>query len=258
MRYTIRKRLISKFTDMKHQVLFFGDLHGGFDHCLAIVEQYRPKAIVLLGDLEAPEPLQNMFDEVRKLTEVWWIHGNHDTDKEHYYTNLYDSEMADFNLDGRVVEIAGLRIAGLGGVFRGKIWHPNDACWNYFSHEDYIKDAHPRQLWNGGVSLRNRSSIFPETYMALRCLKADVLVSHEAPSCNRFGFSVLDRLARQMGVSAVFHGHHHDNYDYSPHFERMGFETYSVGLRGVCALDGTVLKPGEEDGLNECRIARCS
>jgi hypothetical protein len=26
-----------------------------------------------------------------------------------------------------VVEIAGLRVAGLGGVFRGRIWHPEDA-----------------------------------------------------------------------------------------------------------------------------------
>lgn len=241
---------------MKHQVLFFGDLHGGFEHCLPIVEQYRPKAIVLLGDLEAPAPLHELTREIRQLTEVWWIHGNHDTDKEHFFDNLYDSEMAEFNLDGRVVEIAGLRIAGLGGVFRGKIWHPSSECWNYFSPDDYIQEVHPRQLWRGGVSLRNRSSIFPETYMALRSQKADILVSHEAPSCNRFGFSVIDRLARQMGVCAVFHGHHHDCYDYSPHFERLGFEAYSVGLRGVTALDGSILKAGEEDGINESRVVR--
>ena len=243
---------------MKHQVLFFGDLHGGFDHCLTIVEQYRPKAIVLLGDLEAPEPLHELFSDLRQLTEIWWIHGNHDTDKMHFYDNLFHSELAAYNLDGRVAEIAGLRIAGLGGVFRGKIWHPADECWNYFSHADYIKDVDSRQLWRGGVSLRNRSSIFPETYMSLRCMKADILVCHEAPSCNRFGFAVIDRLARQMGVSAVFHGHHHDNYDYRPHFERLGFEAYSVGLRGVSAIDGTILKVGEEDGQNECRVARYS
>lgn len=241
---------------MKHQVLFFGDLHGGFDHCLPIVEQYRPKAIVLLGDLEAPEPMHDVFREVRELTEVWWIHGNHDTDREHFFDNLYDSEMAKYNLDGRVAEIAGLRIAGLGGVFRGKIWHPASECWNYFSPEDYVQDAHPRQLWRGGVSLRNRSSIFPETYMGLRSQKADILVTHEAPSCNRFGFAVIDRLARQMGVSAVFHGHHHDCYDYSPHFERLEFEAYSVGLRGVTALDGSIVRAGEEDGINESRVAR--
>lgn len=242
---------------MKHQVLFFGDLHGGFEHCLPIVEQYQPKAIVLLGDIEAPEPLHKVIDEVRQLTEVWWIHGNHDTDKEHFFDNLFDSKMAEFCLDGRVVEIAGIRIAGLGGVFRGKIWHPSSECWNYFSHEDYVQEAHHRQLWRGGVSLRNRSSIFPETYMALRSQKADILVTHEAPSCNRFGFAVIDRLARQMGVCAVFHGHHHDYYDYSPHFERLGFETYSVGLRGVTALDGSVLKAGDEDGIHESRVVRC-
>ncbi|WP_048767353.1 metallophosphoesterase family protein [Oligella urethralis] len=241
---------------MKHQVLFFGDLHGGFDHCLPIVEQYRPQAIVLLGDLELAAPMQEVFREVRQLTQVWWIPGNHDTDEEHYFDHLYHSEMADFNLDGRVVELAGIRIAGLGGVFRGKIWHPAAECWNYFSPEDYVRDCHPRQLWRGGVSLRNRSSIFPETFMALRAQKADILVTHEAPSCNRFGFAVIDRLARQMGACAVFHGHHHDNYDYSPHFERLGFEVYSVGLRGVTALDGSVIRPGEEDGVNESRVAR--
>lgn len=241
---------------MKHRVLFFGDLHGGFDHCLPIVEQYRPQAVILLGDIEAPEPLHEMFSALRELTQVWWIHGNHDTDAEVYYDNLFASELAPYNLDGRVVKIAGIRFAGLGGVFRGKIWHPANACWNYFSPEDYINDAKPRDLWRGGVSLRNRSSIFPQTYMNLRCQQADILVTHEAPSCNRFGFSVIDRLARQMGVCAIFHGHHHDNYDYSPHFARMGFETYSVGLRGVTGLDGSIIKAGDEDGVHESRLAR--
>jgi hypothetical protein len=35
--------------------------------------------------------------------------------------------MADRNQHGRVVEFDGLRIAGLGGVFREKIWHPATA-----------------------------------------------------------------------------------------------------------------------------------
>lgn len=240
---------------MSNQVLFFGDLHGGFDHCLAVVRQYQPKAIVLLGDIQSPAPLHEVLAEVRKLTEVWWIQGNHDTDTEDFYKHLYDSELADYNLDGRVVTIAGVRIAGLGGVFRGKVWHPAGSCWNYFGAKELMADCEQRHLWREGIPLRHRSSIFPETYMQLRTQCADVLVCHEAPSCNRYGFAVLDRLARQMGVKHFFHGHHHDSYDYRGHYQRLGFKAHSVGLRGVMNLEGRVLRRGDEDGVHGCRVA---
>lgn len=49
--------------------------------------------------------------------------GNHDTDEPKHYDKLFGSELGDRNLHGRIETIAGVRIAGLGGVFRTKIWN---------------------------------------------------------------------------------------------------------------------------------------
>lgn len=244
------------FMDTNNKILFFGDTHGGFDHCTEIVRQIKPQAIVFLGDIQTPYPFHEQLADIINLTEVWWIHGNHDTDTEQQYDNLFLSELKHRNLSGRVCEVAGVRIAGLGGVFRGKIWDPAKPGWNFYSPEAFIAGGGFRASWRNGVNLRHRSTIFPSEYEALLKEKADVLVTHEAPSCNRFGFQVLDELARHLGVHTHFHGHHHDNYDYSTHYARMGFRTFAVGYRGVTALDGRIIFPGEMDGQHENRVAR--
>ncbi|WP_235914866.1 metallophosphoesterase family protein [Pelistega ratti] len=238
-----------------NDILFFGDTHGGFYHCLSVVEQIKPKAIIFLGDLQAQTPLHDILKDVMTLTDVWWIHGNHDTDSVDIYDNLFESQLADKNLHGRVATIAGWRIAGLGGVFRGKIWTPIQRGWSFFSQQELFEQTSPRTHFRGGIGLKHRSSIFPETYMALRMQKSDILVSHEAPSCNRFGFLAIDRLARQMEVKKIFHGHHHDTYDYSGHFSRMHFEAYAVGYRGVSNLAGEIIRSGEMDGEFSDRVA---
>lgn len=54
--------------------------------------------------------------------------GNHDTDNVENYQNLFeDGLFKSRNLHGRIVEIDGLRFAGLGGVFRGEVWFPREA-----------------------------------------------------------------------------------------------------------------------------------
>lgn len=63
------------------------------------------------------------------MTEVWFIHGNHDTDSDDDYDNLFNSVLADKNLLGRVVEVERLQIAGLGGVFHSQVWgHRVNGC----------------------------------------------------------------------------------------------------------------------------------
>jgi len=56
-----------------------------------------------------------------------------------------------------------------------------------------------------------------------------------------------------MKIKHLFHGHHHDNLDYSGHEARMGFKAHGVGLRGVTDLFGTVIKAGQ---LDEQRMHR--
>lgn len=227
-------------------ILFLGDTHGRFDHVHRIVREHEPSAIVFLGDIQAQRPFQDELEAIMNLTEVWWIHGNHDTDSQADYDNLFGSTLRDRNLDGRVVEVAGVRIAGLGGIFRGRIWYPPTEM-HYESESDFLERNHEEDPWRDGLPLRHRSSIFPTDYFDLAGQQADVLVTHEAPSCHPNGFEAIDELARSLGVMAAFHGHHHDRLDYTACWEKLGFQAFGVGLRGVTQLDGTVLIPGQQD-----------
>ena len=78
-------------------------------------------------------------------------------------------------------------------------------------------------------------------------MTADVLVTHEAPSCHPHGHASLDELGRCLGVRWAFHGHHHDQLDYSAMNDRLGFRAFGVGLRGITSLDGEVIVEGEDD-----------
>lgn len=94
---------------------------------------------------------------------------------------------------------------------------------------------------------KHRSTIFPATWKKLAAQRADVLVTHEAPSGHPYGWQSIDLLARKMGVHTVVHGHHHDRLDYSARASIDGFRTIGLGLRGISNLEGTVIRPGELD-----------
>jgi hypothetical protein len=95
--------------------------------------------------------------------------------------------------------------------------------------------------------LKHRSSIFPADHANLSKLRADILVTHEAPSAHPHGFAVLDELARSLGVNKTFDGHHHDRLDYSAERPRLGFDAFGVGLRGITDQDGRIIRPGDLD-----------
>jgi predicted phosphodiesterase len=227
-----------------------GDVHGRFDHLIETVllppPEQRPAAVILLGDIQAQQPLEVELAPILAHTEVWFIHGNHDTDSDADHDHLFGSALADRNLHGRVVEIDGVRIAGLGGVFRGQVWTPPNP-WAFETARAYVARAGRSNLWRGGLPRRHRSTIFPAEYQALARLRADVLVTHEAPSCHPHGFAVLDDLARSLRVRQMFHGHHHDRLDYRTEWARLAFDAHGVGLRGITALDGQVIQVGELD-----------
>ncbi|MBT2334081.1 metallophosphoesterase [Variovorax paradoxus] len=199
------------------KILIFGDPHGDFDPVIAAVERFRPEAIVLLGDIQARRPLHIALQSILTRTEVWFIHGNHDTDSDADYDNLWRSELADRNLHGRIVEIAGYKVAGLGGIFRSKIWDPRRPIEEaaFMSGDAMRRSMRPEERWRDDISRRHRSTIFPGDYLQLlRSPPADILVTHEAPAVHPHGWQAIDELAETLGVQLVVHGHHHQDIDY--------------------------------------------
>ena len=245
-------------------ILFFGDNHGRFDHIIEAVERDMPDAIILLGDIEAQRPLEVELKPILGKTIIRFIHGNHDTDSDSDFRNLFESKLASDNLDGRVEEIAGVRIAGLGGIFRGKVWMPTAApvFGSYGEWLAHAKLTAPGRAMSDTVVMTqartHHSTIFWNVYERLWDQKADVLVTHEAPSVHRYGFTAIDDLAKAMGVQATFHGHHHDSLDYQAEWDRLGFQAYGVGFCGVTDLYGRIVRPGDLDADRAHRNLRAS
>jgi Icc-related predicted phosphoesterase len=238
-----------------NQIFFCGDVHGNFPSVILSVLVHRPAAVIFLGDLQAQRPLEQELAPIIAMTEIWYIHGNHDTDSEADHDNLFLSALAGRNLHGRVVEIAGKRIAGLGGIFRGEVWYPpGDAL--YDSHAELVRNEVNRptvKAYRKERERKHKSTIFPDDYFALVGQRADILVTHEAPSCHPNGFAAIDDLASSLRVHTAFHGHQHDRLDYTPHRERVGFSAYGVGFCGITDQDGNVICIGDFDEQNEQR-----
>lgn len=212
------------------KLMFFGDPHGDFKFVIRTVQRLLPQAIVLLGDIQARSPLELELAAILDLTEVWFVHGNHDTDSEADHDNLFGSELAHRNLHGRVVEIAGLQVAGLGGVFRARIWAP-PLDPSFASVADRLKVIRPSERWREGLPLRHRSSIFPDDYERLSRQRADILVTHEGLGGHPRGWSALDDLATSLRAQAVVHGHLHQTIDYvaEEHLDpAAGYQAFGV------------------------------
>jgi predicted phosphodiesterase len=203
-----------KIPEPRPKLMLFGDPHGDFRYPISSVERWSPEAVILLGDVQARRPLEIELAPILDLTSVWFIHGNHDTDSDADHDHLFGSALAHRNLHGRVVEIAGLRVAGLGGVFRETIWSPPLEPV-FRTRAERLRRIRPSERWRGGIPLRHRSSIWPDDFERLSRMRADVLVTHEAPGGHRHGWPVLDDLATAMGVGLLAHGHLHKQIDYS-------------------------------------------
>jgi predicted phosphodiesterase len=205
--------------------LICGDPHGSFLHIVDFAKANHPDVIFLLGDMDLARPLNVELEDILNSTQIYWIHGNHDTDSEASYKNLFGSSLAKNNLHGRVVTVFGLRVAGLGGVFRKRIW--DGVREEYDSPEQYCRTCGKGNLWGGGLPLKHRSSIFPSDIRQFASMSADLLLTHEAPDMHRYGNAQVTQLAKNLGVRSAFHGHHHEEIDY-----QNGI-WFGVGLRGL-------------------------
>jgi predicted phosphodiesterase len=246
---------------MTGPVLYCGDTHGQFRHVIKAARELSASAVVLLGDLEPRRPLHEELAPI--LDKVWLIHGNHDTDSSANWSNVWESKLADRNVDGRVVTLPnGTRLAGLGGIFRGTVWYPTPTgdrggAPAFRSRDEHASQQDPRHHWQGSVNRTHWSSIYPDDFDRLADLQADVLITHEAPGYHQRGFDLLDTLAQAMGVKVTVHGHHHDRLDSSDRWAKQGFKSYGVGLRGITAIDvdgsAEVIVPGELDEARNFR-----
>jgi predicted phosphodiesterase len=248
-------------------VLYCGDPHGGIRGSLQYIIdaalETRASAVILLGDIEPARPLP---DELASIFDrLWWIPGNHDSDSDESWRRVSTPEMLNRNLHGRVVTLqdSGLRIAGLGGVFREAVWHPSPASARggapaFRNRRQHAKSTPRQDRWEGGHHRRHWGTIYPDELDRLAELRADVLVTHEAPAYHPNGFDILDTLAQSLGVKVAVHGHHHDRLDSSARWAAQGFNSFGVGLRGITAIaaDGlaTVIRPGELDAARGARL----
>jgi predicted phosphodiesterase len=194
-----------------NRILFAGDPHGNFQPLITAVQIHKPQAVVLLGDYELTQPLDIQLKEIINLTDIWWIAGNHDFQTPRYYHNLFHSRLARNHLHLNVVTIAGLRIVGLSGIFLGRVWYPpQEPKW--LNRKDYLAHQMNNNLLDNVLPLKYQSAIWYDEIEALKKLKADILVTHEAPRSHIHGFHVISELAGALGVKHVFHGHLHENY----------------------------------------------
>ncbi|MCP1677288.1 putative phosphodiesterase [Natronocella acetinitrilica] len=223
---------------MTPDILYCGDPHGDFAPINRAARESTPRALVLLGDYDLKRPLDDMLVDAIRHTDVWWIPGNHDFERVEHFDNLFGSALANRNLHGRVVDIGGCRVAGLGGTFQGKVWHPRQhgASPRYGSRDEYLATCGKGNRWRDGLPLGRRGAIWPEDYAALMDMRADVLVTHEAPSTHRHGFEEIDRLAEAMGAGLIVHGHHHVDYSVTL---SSGVRVIGVGLAGVSCGRGS-------------------
>lgn len=211
-------------------ILFAGDPHGDFSAVISAVKQHRPKAVVLLGDYELKKPFEHYLAEIIDKTQIWWIPGNHEFESPCYHKNLFYSQLGGQGLHLKVVEIAGVRIAGLGGIFLGRVWYPprvpkwknKQHCLRGLAEESEVTE----------LPLKYHAAIWPDEWAQLKTLKADILVTHEAPKSHRHGFVAIDQLAEAMGVKKIFHGHLHEYYSARI---RKGIKV--VGVRNARVVD---------------------
>ena len=237
--------------DLEHaealsRIWFLGDVHGHFEHIGRALQASTKRAdpmpswLVFLGDVDLAE--QPLWQKLQPLREDWptvnfaFIHGNHDADTHAKWTHLHDRGPA-LLLHGQVLNLDGVRVAGLGGNFQGRVWSPPAAP--ILHNKNAAMHRGPYQKRDGQqASPKFHAAIYSDDVEQLGKQRADILVTHEAPSCHHHGWPALDQLARDMKVVRTFHGHTHDDLSevYASQREQLGFDARAVNF--CCIKNG--------------------
>jgi predicted phosphodiesterase len=235
-------------------IVFIGDIHQHWRHVDAGLAALPapPRAAILLGDIQCDRPLDHLAAPLlSRGIEVHWIHGNHDNDGgPEMWANLVAPDRNPLTAPGalhaRVTTIQGIRVAGLGGTFRPRVWLPPSPP--KLTHRHQLTDDLARLGPAYGPAQRaalahslTTAAIWHEDVETLASQKADILVTHEAPSSHPAGNAVMDDLARRMGARMIVHGHHHVVSHARAH---DGLTVLGVASAWGAAIDGTVLWEG--------------
>jgi predicted phosphodiesterase len=113
-------------------IVFIGDIHQQWDKVQRGLSRLEtpPRAAIILGDVQCDRPLDVLAAPLLdRGIAVHWIFGNHDNDGgPGMWTNLTAEKCnpmtASRSLHSRIEIVQGVRIAGLGGTFRPRIWEP--------------------------------------------------------------------------------------------------------------------------------------
>ena len=242
--------------DTEHQAAlrglwFLGDVHGEFKWIARALMAAKelPSHIIFLGDVDiAHRPLREILQPLRRVypsVQVGFIHGNHDADSYEAWEYLHDAGDDAIKLHGKVTTLNGIRVAGLGGVFLGKVWKPPEVP--KFGSMEAAMSRGAFQFRRGQrPSPTYQAAIYPDDFDRMNKLQSDILITHEAPSCHPYGCEALDILAMDMKVKRSFHGHHHDDQteSYRLTISDRNFDAVAVPFCGIKNGLGDVIFEG--------------
>jgi len=253
---TVEQR-IAEF-DQQHaealrRIWFVGDVHGEFKYLARSLEsaQLQPSWIVFVGDIDINlKPFKEYLEPISRwdpAIRIAFIPGNHDADSYGHWEMLHDAGDA-VSLHGQVLEMEGVRVAGLGGHFVGRVWMPPSVPL-FRSREEALGGGAFRFRGGQRPSPTYLSAIYAAEVGRLCQRRADILVTHEAPSCHYRGFAELDMLARSLQAQRMFHGHHHDDRTaaYALQREELGFDAIALRLCAIKNGLGEVIFAGENN-----------
>ena len=205
------------------KIIYVGDPHGESTFIRDMATDKPFSIFVILGDLQFTEEQLLSFP-----SNVFWIHGNHDTDKDEYTHAINHPR----NISSKIIDKHSIKIGGLGGIFRQKSWDVRNETYNFFSRQDKINSLFKNQT----MPRKEASSIYPnDVEKLIACGTSDILVTHEAPYISRLkgGFRKIDEVAKQLKAKTIIHGHHHISYKR----KEKGTTVFGVGLREMLCYD---------------------